>query len=199
MQMMVEMSRLAQEYGLECWIWYPAMDPDYANPATVEAALEEWGEVFRRLPRIDAVFVPGGDPGHTEPRHLMALLEKQTANLRKYHPKATMWVSPQGFNAPWMEQFFASVDQQPAWLGGIVFGPQVRVNLPELRERIPKRYPIRFYPDITHSVNAQFTVNDWDVAYGTAQKQDHMVKRRSCSWPPSKALRPSRAVIVQHQ
>ena len=108
MQMMVEMSRLAQEYGLECWIWYPAMDPDYSDPATVAAALQEWGEVFRRLPRIDAVFVPGGDPGHTEPRHLMALLEKQTANLRKYHPKAAMWVSPQGFNAPWMEQFFAS-------------------------------------------------------------------------------------------
>ena len=26
-------------------------------------ALKEWGEVFRHLPRIDAVFVPGGDPG----------------------------------------------------------------------------------------------------------------------------------------
>jgi len=172
MPMMVEMSRLAQEYGLECWIWYPALDPDYADPATVAAALQEWGEVFRRLPRIDAVFVPGGDPGHTEPRHLMALLEKQTANLKKYHPKATMWVSPQGFNAPWMEQFFASVDQQPAWLGGIVFGPQVRVNLPELRQRIPKRYPIRFYPDITHSVNAQFTVNDWDVAYAQTEERE---------------------------
>ena len=65
MQMMIEMSRLAQEYGLRVWIWYPAMDPDYSDPATVEAALKEWGEVFRQLPRIDAVFVPGGDPGHT--------------------------------------------------------------------------------------------------------------------------------------
>ena len=69
----------------------------------------------------------------------MALLEKQTANLKKYHPKATMWVSPQGFNAPWMEQFFGLMDQQPGWLTGIVFGPQVRVNLPELRQRIPKQ------------------------------------------------------------
>ena len=155
-----------------CWIWYPAMDPDYANPATVEAALKEWGEVFRQLPRIDAVFVPGGDPGHTEPRHLMALLEKQTANLKKYHPKAAMWVSPQGFNAAWMEQFFGLMDQQPAWLSGIVFGPQVRVNLPELRQRIPKRYPIRFYPDITHSVNAEFPVNDWDVAYAQTEERE---------------------------
>ena len=172
MEMMVEMSRLAQEYGLECWVWYPAMDPDYANPATVATALLEWGEVFRRLPRIDAVFVPGGDPGHTEPRHLLAMLEKQTANLRKFHPKATMWVSPQGFNAQWMEQFFGLMDQQPSWLTGIVFGPQVRVNLPELRARIPRRYPIRFYPDITHSVNAQFAVNDWDVAYAQTEERE---------------------------
>ncbi len=172
MQMMVEMSRLAKEYGLQCWIWYPAMDPDYSKPTTVEAALREWAEVFRQLPRIDAVFVPGGDPGHTEPRYLMSLLEKQTASLRKYHPKATMWVSPQGFNAPWMEQFFGLMDQQPAWLSGIVFGPQVRVNLPELRQRIPKRYPIRFYPDITHSVNAEFAVNDWDIAYAQTEERE---------------------------
>ncbi|MCX6626342.1 MAG: hypothetical protein NTW28_01745 [Candidatus Solibacter sp.] len=172
MEMMVEMSRLAKDYGLACWIWYPAMDADYSNQATVAAALQEWGEVFRKLPRIDAVFVPGGDPGQTEPRHLLALLEKQTANLKKYHPQATMWVSPQGFNAPWMEQFFGLMDQQPAWLSGIVFGPQVRINLPELRQRIPKRYPIRFYPDITHSVNAEFTVNDWDVAYAQTEERE---------------------------
>ncbi len=79
MQMMTEMSRIADSYGLDVWIWYPAMDKDYSDPKTVEFALHEWGEVFRRLPRVDAVFVPGGDPGHTEPKYLLALLEKQTA------------------------------------------------------------------------------------------------------------------------
>ncbi len=86
LEMMIAMSRLLNDYGLDVWIWYPAMDRDYSDPKTVEFALEEWGEVFRKLPRIDAVFVPGGDPGHTQPRHLMALLEKQTRNLRQYHP-----------------------------------------------------------------------------------------------------------------
>ena len=105
MQMMIEMSRLADEYGLDVWIWYPAMDRDYSDPETVESALKEWGEVFRQLPRIDAVFVPGGDPGHTEPKYLMALLEKQTANLHRYHPKAQMWISPQSFNREWMDEF----------------------------------------------------------------------------------------------
>ncbi|HEY2014555.1 MAG TPA: hypothetical protein VGH38_13685, partial [Bryobacteraceae bacterium] len=39
MPMMVEMSRLADSYGLDVWIWYPAMDKDYSDPKTVEAAL----------------------------------------------------------------------------------------------------------------------------------------------------------------
>ncbi len=32
MPMMVEMSRIANDYGLGVWIWYPAMDADYSNP-----------------------------------------------------------------------------------------------------------------------------------------------------------------------
>ncbi len=165
MRMMIEMSRLAAQHGLEVWIWYPALDRDYSDPATIEFALKEWGEVFRQLPHIDAVFVPGGDPGHTRPRYLMGLLEKQASNLRRYHPRAQMWVSPQGFDKEWMEEFLELLRQEPAWLTGIVFGPQNRLSLPELRRVTPKRYPIRFYPDITHTLHAQFPVPDWDVAY----------------------------------
>ena len=59
------------------------------------------------------MFVPGGDPGHTEPKVLMALLEKQTAVLHRYHPKAQMWVSPQGFNQAWLEEFYAILKTSP--------------------------------------------------------------------------------------
>ena len=76
--MMTGVSAVADEYGMDVWIWYPALDKDYSDPATVELALHEWAEVFAALPRIDAIFVPGGDPGHTQPDVLMALLEKQT-------------------------------------------------------------------------------------------------------------------------
>jgi hypothetical protein len=172
MEMMIEMSRLADEYGLDVWIWYPAMDRDYSDPKTVEFALHEWGEVFRQLPRIDAVFVPGGDPGHTEPKYLMALLEKETALLHKTHPKAQMWVSPQSFNAAWMDQFLGILKTEPAWLSGVVFGPQVRMPLPQLRAAVPRRYPIRHYPDITHSRQAQYPVPDWDVAYAATEARE---------------------------
>jgi hypothetical protein len=171
-EMMVGMSRICAEYGLDVWIWYPAMDRDYADSGTVEFALKEWGEVFAKLPRVDAVFVPGGDPGHTRPKVLMALLEKQAANLRRFHPRAKLWVSPQSFSQEWLDEFLALVRAEPDWLGGVVFGPQVRVSLPELRKAVPAKFPIRDYPDITHSLRCQYGVPDWDVAYALTEGRE---------------------------
>ncbi len=171
-EMMVEMSRIANEYGLDVSVWYPAMDKDYADPATVEFALKEWAEVFRRLPRLDAVFVPGGDPGHTQPKYMFALLEKQTASLHRYHPRAQMWLSPQGFTKEWRDEFWGLMAKDPPWLTGLVFGPQVYGSLEEFRAQTPKRFPIRFYPDITHSIHAEFPVPDWDLAYATTEGRE---------------------------
>jgi hypothetical protein len=165
LEMMIGMSRLADDYGLDVWIWYPALDPDYTTPAARKAAVEEWGEIFKALPRVDAAFVPGGDPGHTAPADLMELLRQQTENLRRYHPHAVMWVSPQGFSGEWMEEFLRLLEAEPEWLAGVVHGPQVRISLAELRKRVPGRYPIRSYPDITHTRRCQFPVPDWDPAF----------------------------------
>jgi hypothetical protein len=172
LRMMVEMSRLADAYGLDVWVWYPALDRNYADPQTVEAALKEWGAIFQALPRLDAVFVPGGDPGHTQPRVLFALLEKQTANLHKYHPRAQMWVSPQSFPQTWMDEFLGLLRKEPAWLAGVVHGPQVRLNLADFRAAVPKRYPVRDYPDITHSRHCQYPVPDWDLAFAILQGRE---------------------------
>jgi hypothetical protein len=177
MDMMIEMSRIADQYAQDVWIWYPALDKDYGDRQQVEFALKEWAEVFSKLPRIDAIFVPGGDPGHTQPKHLMALLERQTASLRKYHPKAQMWVSPQGFTKPWMDEFYDILKGEPAWLTGIVFGPQVRDSLPVLRANVPKRYRIRRYPDITHSLRSQYPVQDWDVAHALTSQREQINPR----------------------
>ncbi len=173
LQMMAGMSRLADDYGLDVWIWYPAMDADYSNPKTVESAVKEWAEVFQHVPRIDAIFVPGGDPGHTPPKHLMALLEKQTKSLHLTHPKAQMWLSPQGFTREWMDEFLGFlVNQKPTWLNGLVFGPQVRMGLPELRAAVPTQYPIRHYPDITHTRQCQYPVPDWDTSFALTEGRE---------------------------
>lgn len=164
-RMMAEMSRLADSYGMDVWVWYPAMDGNYADPKVVEAALTEWGNVLKSLPRVDAVFVPGGDPGHTPPAVLMPFLEKQAANIRRYHPRAQMWVSPQGFDRAALEEFYSILAREPRWLTGVVHGPQVRDPISTLRKRTPARYPIRNYPDITHSLHCQYPVPDWDAAF----------------------------------
>ena len=83
--------------------------------------------------------VPGGDPGHTPPGVLMALLEKQTRNLHRFHPNAQMWVSPQGYSDAWMEEFLgiagaAGLD----WLTGVVYGPWVYGPIARFRERDPR-------------------------------------------------------------
>lgn len=164
-RMMPEMSRIADEYGMDVWVWYPAMERDNADPKTIENELAAWAAVIDSLPRVDAVFVPGGDPGDTAPAVLLAFLEKQAANLRRHHPKLQMWVSPQGFDRQRMEEFYALLAQQPRWLTGVVHGPQVRDSIATLRRRVPARYPIRNYPDITHSLHCQFPVPDWDPAF----------------------------------
>ena len=171
-EMMVGMSRLLDDYGLDVWIWYPAMDKDYSDPATVAAALTEWDAVFRKLPRLDAVFVPGGDPGHTPPPVLMPFLARVAEVLHRSHPRATIWVSPQGFNQEWLEQFLQILRQEPPWLTGVVHGPQVRISMADLRKAVPSRYPIRTYPDITHSQQCQFPVPDWDVAFSLTEGRE---------------------------
>ena len=35
----------------------------------------------------------------------------------------------------------------------------------QIREIVPRRYPIRGYPDITHSMRCEYAVPDWDLAY----------------------------------
>ena len=176
--MMVGMSRLADEYGLDLWVWYPALDSDYTKPETLAFALKEWEVVYKALPKLDDLFVPGGDPGHTPPKPLMNLLEKQTELMRKYHPKARMWVSPQGFSKVWMDEFMEIlVKDQPKWLAGLVFGPQQYASLKELRQRLPKQYLIRGYPDITHNLGCQHPVPDWDLAFAITQERESINPR----------------------
>ena len=42
----------------------------------------------------------------------------------------------------------------------------------DLRKAVPSRYPIRTYPDITHSQQCQFPVPDWDVAFSLTEGRE---------------------------
>jgi hypothetical protein len=109
---------------------------------------------------------------------MFSLLEKQIENIRRFHPRATMWMSPQGFDAVEMEFFFRHLrEQSPAWLAGVVFAPWVHMHLAEFRRRVPERYPIRFYPDITHTKECQFPVADWGSAHALTHGREPICPR----------------------
>ncbi|MEX2569315.1 MAG: hypothetical protein WD431_25455 [Cyclobacteriaceae bacterium] len=177
MEMMVMMNELTIKYGLDSWIWYPLMYGDYTESENVRKSLEENEQLFSNLPKIDAVFVPGGDPGHQHPHTLFSYLEKKAEVLHKYHPDAEIWVSPQGFDSAWMDDFFTLLKEKPTWLTGIVYGPQVQNDVDELREIIPDSYPIRRYPDITHNYNSQYPVPQWDYAFAATQHRESINPR----------------------
>jgi hypothetical protein len=173
LEMMEGMSQIAANYSVDVWIWYPAMDDDYADPAQVEFALKEWEVVYQRLPRIDAILVPGGDPGNTRPKNLMPMLAKQTELLHRYHPQAQMWISAQGFNQEWREEFLSILStESPDWLSGVVYGPWIHMPIHEFRKLVPEKYPLRNYPDITHSFDCQYPVPDWDLAYALTEGRE---------------------------
>jgi hypothetical protein len=172
MEMMIGVSQLAADYGLDVWIWYPAMELRYSSPEAIDAAVKEWGEVLSKLPRVDALFVPSGDPGDAPPDEFMAMLAQQAEQLKCLHPNAKIWISMQSFTQPQFDQLLEILKREPDWLGGIVHGPQTRIRVAKLREALPRRYPIRGYPDITHSMRCEYPVPDWDLAYALTEGRE---------------------------
>jgi hypothetical protein len=173
-EMLIKQSEIIDSYGMDVWIWYPNMAKDYTRPASIREELQEREEVFKKLKRIDAVFVPGGDPGHLHPGILFAWLDKVAVVLSRYHPKAKIWVSPQSSRptSEWLDTFYREVNMRHPWFGGVVFGPWVKTPLPEIRKIVDPAIPIRRYPDITHSISCQYPVKDWDLAFAMTLERE---------------------------
>ena len=164
--MNIQLTSLLDRYGLDTWLWTPIENVDISQPEVADAVLDRCEKLFASCQRIDHVLVPGGDPGDTPTEILMPYLQRLDSVLRACHPNASIWVSPQGFDSEEIEFFFDYLQtERPKWLGGIAYGPWIRATLEETRERVPKEYPIRNYPDICHTVRCQFPVRDWDQAF----------------------------------
>jgi hypothetical protein len=170
-------AKLLVKYGLDCDLYYPEMRKDYTDPAQTAAELRDFEELVKAMPRMDALYVPGGDPGHTAPEVLFPLLEAEAAIARKYHPGATVWVSAQGFDAAQYERFYALLAKRPEWLTGVFFGPQSRDSMETQRRRIPRIFRLQFYPDIAHTMHAQFPVREWDPVFALTEGREPICPR----------------------
>ena len=162
-EMNIRMSEICQRYDQDYWVWTPA-DFDLADAASRAKALKDHEELYKACPRLDGVFIPGGDPGENHPSLVLPFMKDLSVLLARHHPKAKMWLSLQGFRGDRAEYVYQFLDaEKPAWFGGIVCGPS-SPSIPSTRKRLDPRYPIRSYPDITHNVRCQYPIPWWDTA-----------------------------------
>jgi len=93
--MLANVSAITDKYGVQCGLWYPLMEKDYSDPASVKAARVEWAQVFGLLRRLDHVQIPAGDPGSKPPAALLLAAKLFAKDLKKAFPKAVLWIGPQ--------------------------------------------------------------------------------------------------------
>ncbi|MGB5553368.1 MAG: hypothetical protein WBM83_01830, partial [Flavobacteriaceae bacterium] len=162
--MEVELSKICDKYEADYWVWTPAPHDLSVKNAHQEGLIEQEA-FYKRVPRLDGVFVPGGDPGENHPSVLIPYLEDLSKLLKEYHPEAGIWVSLQGFNQEKTDYFFKYLNEHnPDWLRGLVYGPSSPPIEVE-RALLPEKYLHRFYPDITHTVRCHYPAERWDQAY----------------------------------
>lgn len=159
------MSLICRRYGMDYWIWLP-VDFDLKDPGGERSAsMLKWFEQYLRdTPELTGVFVPGGDPGHNPPELLLPYLAQMAGLMRPAHPKARIWLSMQGFDTRKAEYVYQYIEREsPDWLAGLVAGPS-SPPVDGTRRRLPSKYKLRLYPDITHNKICQFQVPELDQA-----------------------------------
>ena len=175
-EMNLRFAELCDKYDLDHWVWVP-VQIKLPNDRGEQEFLSKQDAFYKACKRLDAVFVPGGDPGENHSQDLVPFLEKMAATLAKHHPKAKVWLSLQGFKKADVDHFYAYLDsQKPQWLGGVVMGPS-SPPLEETHTRLKGRYPIRWYPDITHVVRCQYPVPWLDPAFGVTLGREPVCPR----------------------
>jgi len=194
---------LIASYGLEVWLWYPADDTvpegvrgdglvpgQLACPSQSDGRrflLDRRRELFSRIRHLDGVLIPGGDPSGCQcekctpwVKTFLALAEEIAGIVHRYHPKAGVWISNQGFRDTDNDTFYAYLrTRQPDWLAGLVHAPWAEETVASMRGRTPSRYPIRQYPDICHCVRCQYPVPDWDQAFAATLGREPVIYRPS--------------------
>jgi hypothetical protein len=156
---------LCEKYDLDHWAWIP-VEVILPNPVKEAEFLKKLEAFSKSCRRLDAVFVPGGDPGDNHLKELLAYAEQMAVVLRKYHPKATIWISLQRVSQSDTDYFYAYLaSKKPDWYGGTVMGPS-SPPMEITRQRTPKRYKLRWYPDITHITRCQYPIPWLDPAWG---------------------------------
>ena len=173
-----EASRLADTVDMDVSLWHPNSDNE-----TAEEAVARRDKLYASLKRVDYVFPPGGDPGELYADEFIDRCKKISEVLKKHHPNAKMTPSAQAphIYPDWGEALCEELKSEPEEIDIFIMGPNHAFPMHELRKRIPGRYPLRFYPDITHNVRCEYPVNflddDWHFSYASALSRESVNPR----------------------
>ncbi len=175
--MTAKLSEAAHALGLSVSLWIPNGHGDE------ETELAEREALFAAVPYIDAVFIPGADPGDLPPETLIDRCKKIYTILHKYHAEAELWPSAQApHDSPdWGARFLRALEADEGEIAGVITGPNRAFSPEELRRRLPEKYPIRFYPDITHNLRCEHPVHfdrdDWHYAFAACLSRESINPR----------------------
>ncbi len=173
-------SRLADAIDTDVSLWHPNCDGE-----TADEAVERREKLYKRIPRIDVIFPPGGDPGELPADEFVSRCNKISDMVKRIHPEAKMFPSAQAPHSieNWGETFVESLKKDGSGIDGVIMGPNHAYPMHELRKIIPSDYPLRFYPDITHNVRCEYPVHfledDWHTSFASTLSREGVNPRPS--------------------
>ena len=168
----VQAAALADTFDLNVSLWYPNDDLPLEESVTLRESF------FKKCPRLNVVFPPGGDPGHYPADEFTDRVKAISKALKAVHPNAEMWPSAQApHSVPnWGDVFIKEMEKLPQEIDGVITGPNRAFPLDVLRSKLPKKYPIRLYPDLTHNVRCEYPVHalqdDWHYALASTLSRE---------------------------
>lgn len=178
-EMVILASEDCEMLDLDLSLWIPN-DPGETAGSTEESRRE----LFSKLKRLDHVFIPGSDPGDLGVKELFERVAATRRALDATHPNARVWPSaqaPRELQPGWGGDFIETMNGGNHGAAGFITGPNHAMPIHELRSAIDSRYPLRFYPDITHSLRCEYPVNherdDWHFAFQAAQSREFVDPR----------------------
>ena len=161
-----EASRLAQLIDLDISVWHANDDNESEEDAVI---MRE--KLYQKVPHIQFFFPPGGDPGELPADVFVDRCKKISRSLKKIHPDIKMHPSAQAPHSmpSWGKDFIDALQDEPDEIDAVIMGPNHAYPMHELRKKVPQKYPLRFYPDITHNLRCEYPVNflndDWHFAF----------------------------------
>ena len=177
-EFLIEAARLADTLDMDVSLWHPNSDNE-----TLEEAVAKRRELYKKVPRIDYLFIPGGDPGEYYADEFIERTKAISNALKESHKNALVYPSAQAPHKyhDWGEKLIEELEREPQEIDGLIMGPNHAYPMHELRAKTPQKYPMRFYPDITHNVRCEYPVHflndDWHYAWASTLSRESVNPR----------------------